>query len=94
MEVDRKPSKGGIIMATSVTALGKNISNLDSIPVNKKKRISISIRTLDNGFLLSVDISGQDSNEFVELGIQTLPKLLKAIATFLKGSQNLELEEK
>ncbi len=49
----------------------------------KKQKISINIRTLDNGYLLSVT-KELPQFETVELGINSLPKLLKAVATFLK----------
>lgn len=55
-----------------------------TLPVEgRKQKISLSIRTLDNGYLLSATRE-LPHYEQVELGIGTLPKLLKAIATFLK----------
>ena len=67
---------------TMVTGGGKIL-----LPTTRKRRVSVNIRTIDNGYLLSVNIDNPDAYESVELGISSLPKLLKAITTFLKGDE-------
>lgn len=71
-------------MATTSTALG-TIGAAKS--PSSKKHISLNVRKIDNGYILSVNIDRSDSYESVELAITSLPKLLKAIGTFLREEE-------
>ena len=57
--------------------------------VSEKTTLRLSIRTIDNGFILEATKEGPNSKyERVELSFPTLPKLLKAVGTFLKGEKD------
>jgi hypothetical protein len=51
---------------------------------SKKNRISLHIRQIDNGFVLNVNKDTKEGYEDIELAITSLPKLLKAVGTFLR----------
>lgn len=56
------------------------------IPTKQRKyACNLHIRAIDNGFVLSVDKDTPEGYQNVELAITSLPKLLKAICTFLKA---------
>ncbi len=78
--------KGGIEMSTR--------EMIEKQPAGRtmKEHISMNIRKIDNGFVLSINKDGPDGYESVELAITSMPKLLKAIATFLKEAEG-EKEE-
>jgi len=59
-------------------------------PVSNKIRISMSIRKIDNGFILTVDKNTQNGYEMTELAITSLPKLLRAVGTFFKEAENVD----
>jgi hypothetical protein len=78
-------SKGGFIMKSP------ELDQLTAkLPSKGKDRISAHIRKIDNGFVLSIDKDTSEGFENVELAITSLPKLLKALATFLKEETSEE----
>ncbi len=60
-------------------------------PGSNKQYITLNIRAIDNGFLLEATKSGA-VYERIELSFPTLPKLLKAVGTFLKEGEGEDKE--
>jgi len=54
---------------------------------SSKTRVSLNVRKIDNGYILNVNLDKPDKYESVELAITILPKLLKAIGTFLREEE-------
>lgn len=60
------------------------VNKVATVDISNKISINMHIRKIDNGFILSIDKNGPEGYESAELAVTSLPKLLRAIATFLK----------
>jgi hypothetical protein len=56
-------------------------------PTPRKSTLSLRVRVIDNGYILTVDKDTPDGYQTVELAITSLPKLLKSIGIFLKEAE-------
>lgn len=63
----------------------KELGSVATLGAERKDRLSLTIRKIDNGYLLEVHKETDGKYEDVEIAVMTLPKLLKAIGTFLKN---------